>query len=356
MLKRRLSSIHFSTIGLLLTIPMMAVLSVPAQAQIHWTVLIIHGRTDPNNLPCGRKQSYGVFDTDKDCVWNVASPATYGHVKYVYWDAWNHSFDDPKWPGGEAVVHAAVFDNCDVNKAKYCSVICHSAGCAAFEHFVAVSAHDNVVNAIVNVIAAGSAAGGSELANLESKIPAAIKSIFQAVFGEGKFAALDHYITTSYARNAYDHNNMHAIPIRAIGGTGGKNGIEGDLQIFPYQGDNSGTNPDCQQVFFDTHSMCSDTAVALHSSCGHNRVASFQDCNSRLYPYRDSAGTYDFHGWWISDRDDNVYNGPFSSMGKESYNSRFHTYNHSHTELKKLATEEYSACHSVVGFNQFYCW
>jgi hypothetical protein len=235
-LKPRLSSINFYKIGLLFTIVMMAVLSVPAQAQIHWTVLIIHGRTHPNHLPCGRKQSYGVFDTDKDCVWNVASPATYGQVKYVYWDAWNHSFDDPKWPGGEAVIHAAVFDNCDVNKDKYCSVICHSAGCAAFEHFVAVSAHDNVVNAIVNVIAAGSAAGGSELANLESKIPSAIQSIFQAVFGEGKFAPLDHYITTSYARKAYDHNNMHAIPIRAIGGTGGKNGIEGDLQIFPYQG------------------------------------------------------------------------------------------------------------------------
>ncbi len=344
------------TIVFLLTIAMMAVSSAPAHAQIQWTVLVIHGRTDPNHLPCGRKQSYGVFDTDKDCVWNAGTPATFGKVKYVYWDAWNHSFDDPTWPGGEAVVHAAVFDNCDVNKDHYCSVVCHSAGCAAFEHFVAVSAHDNVVNAIVNVIAAGSAAGGSELANLESKIPSAIQKVFQAIFGEGKFAPLDRYLTTSYTRQAYDHNTMHAIPIRAIGGTGGKNGIEGDLQIFPYQGDNSDTNPECQQVFFNTHSMCSDTAVALHSSCGHNRVASFQDCNSTLYPHHDTAGTYDFHGWWISDRYDNVYNGPFSSMGKESYNSRFHTYNHSHTQLKKLATEEYSACHTDVGLNQFYCW
>jgi hypothetical protein len=273
----------------------------------------------------------------------------------VYWDAWNHSFDDTNFPGGEAVVHQAVFDNCNVNTNQYCSVICHSAGCAAFENFVAVTAQPNVIDAVVNVIAAGSAAGGSELANLETSIPSVIEQLYQLIFGEGTFAPIDQYLTTSYARQAYDHNNMQAIPVRAIAGTGGKNGLEGDVLIFPYQGDN-GSNPDCQQVLLNTQSMCSDTAVALHSGCGHNRAASFQDCNSTLTPFDDTAGTYDFHGWWISDSYSNAYDGPFSSMGTQSYNSRFHTYNLSHSDLKTLATEEYSACHAVVGMSEFYCW
>jgi hypothetical protein len=151
---------------------------------------------------------------------------------------------------------------------------------------------------------------------------------------------------------------MHAIPIRAIAGTGGKNkiGAEGDFLVFPVQGNDSTTNPDCQQVLLDTHSMCSDTVVALDSSCGHNRPASFQNCNSTLNPFNDTAGTYDFHGWWISDRYNNVFNGPFSSMGQQLYRSSFHTYNQSHGNLKQLATEEYSACHTAVGQNQFYCW
>ena len=112
MRKRCLPDISCATISFLITIAVMALSSVPAHAQITWTVLVIHGRTDPDNLPCGRKESYGVFNSDVDCVWNAGTPVTFGKVKFVYWDAWNHSFDDPTWPGGEAVVHAAVFDNC----------------------------------------------------------------------------------------------------------------------------------------------------------------------------------------------------------------------------------------------------
>jgi hypothetical protein len=39
-------------------------------------------------------------------------------------------------------------------------------------------------------------------------------------------------------------------------------------------------------------SECDDGAVALHSTCGHNRKASFQDWNSRLSPHHDAAGTF----------------------------------------------------------------
>src|SRR5215469_13650999 len=125
MRERCLPDMSFAAIGFPITIAMMALSSIPAHAQITWTVLVIHGRTDPNNLPCGRTESYGVFDSDKDCVWHAGNPTTVGRVKYVYWDAWNHHLHGPTLPGGEAGVQAAVFDNLDVNNLHYCSVICH---------------------------------------------------------------------------------------------------------------------------------------------------------------------------------------------------------------------------------------
>jgi len=121
--KGGLQKIGGAAITFLITIAMIALPSVPAHGQVQWTVLVIHGRTDPNQVPCGQKESYGVFDSDKNCIWDVPGPVTVGKVKYVYWDAWNHSFDDPIWPGGEAVVHAAVFGNCNVNTNHSCSVM-----------------------------------------------------------------------------------------------------------------------------------------------------------------------------------------------------------------------------------------
>jgi hypothetical protein len=349
--KRCLLDIRFSTIAFLITIAMMGLSSVAAHAQITWTVLVIHGRFDPTS-GCAPEQ-YGTFDHDQACAWNAGTPATIGRVRFVNWDAWNTSFDDPTWPGGEAVVHAAIFDNCDTNTNHYCAVICHSAGCAATEHFIAVCTHQNVLAAITSVMAAGSAAGGSDLADLEESLPVLPQWILDLL---GFEAPLDAFLTTSYTRGAYDHNHMQTVPIRALAGTGGENGKEGALTVFPFQGDNSDTNLDCQQVIFNTHSMCSDSLVALHSSCGHNRVDSFQQCDSRLNPFNDTASTYNYHGWWISDRYLNVDNGPFSSMGKNNYNSTDHTYDLEHSQLKQLVTDEYSACHTVVGQNQFYCW
>jgi hypothetical protein len=336
-------------LGLIMFVP-----SIAAHAQTQWTVLIIHGRFDPST-GCEAEQ-YGTFDYDQGCVWNAGSPTTSGKVLFVNWDAWNNSFDDTTWPGGEAVVQAAVVDNCNVSNNQFCSVICHSAGCAAIENFIAGYSDQNVINAIENVLAAESAAGGSELANDEESLPSWMDGVLNDIWGSDITAPIDQYLTTSYARSAYDHNNMQYVPIRGLAGTGGENGAEGDAEVFPTQDITSSTNPNCQTVFFDSEVMCSDLFVALHSTGAHSRVASFQDANSTLEPYDDTAGTYDFHGWWIGDSYNNAYDGPFSSQGKSLYDSTFHTYNITHTEGKQLAVEEYSACNSVVGTNEFYCW
>src|SRR5215471_21261735 len=122
-------------------------------------VLLIHGRTHDT------KERYGHFRTDQAGAWGNLKPATAGNVWYVQWDAWNHYFDDSRWPGGEAVIHNAIDALCNANKGQACWIICHSAGCAAFEDYLAKSdyAHNPIL--IEHVMAADSAAGGSEIAD-----------------------------------------------------------------------------------------------------------------------------------------------------------------------------------------------
>src|SRR5262249_41216109 len=119
--------------------------------------------------------------------------------------------------------------------------------------------------------------------------------------------------------------------------------------FFPRQS-GSGLNSQCTlcggQV---TSRECSDGTVALHSSCGHNRKASFQGCNSTLSPHTDTAGTFNFHGWWITDHECNGlagstcnWAGPYSSTGSSRWNSGFKTYQNNHMDGARTAIDEYS--------------
>ncbi len=101
---------------------------------------------------------------------------------------------------------------CDNNHGQACWIICHSAGCAAFEDYLAKSnyAHNSIL--IEHVIAAdiGRAAGGSELAD---------NGLLQWLGGlSGCRANLDASLKTSYARGAYNHNNMQGVVVRGVGG------------------------------------------------------------------------------------------------------------------------------------------
>jgi hypothetical protein len=266
-------------------------------------------------------------------------------VWYVQWDAWNHHFDDSSWPGGEAVIRNAINGLCDNNHGQACWIICHSAGCAAFEDYLAKSnyAHNSIL--IEHVIAADSAAGGSELAD---------NGLLQWLGGlSGQRANLDASLKTSYARGAYNHNNMQGVVVRGVGGATASYPLANVIacHFFPRQS-GSNLNPNCTQCLsfpLTVNSECDDGAVALHSTCGHNRKASFQDCNSRLAPHHDGAGTFAYHGWWINDHVCNGdfaqncnWNGPFSDYGKARRNARFHTYRNDHTDGKSVAVFEYS--------------
>jgi len=297
-------------------------------------VLLIHGRWHDT------KEHYGHFRTDQSGAWGNLTPATGGTVWYVQWDAWNHYFDDSRWPGGEAVIHDAIDALCDANKNQACWIICHSAGCAAFEDYLAKSdyAHNSIL--IEHVMAADSAAGGSEIAD---------NGLLRIVGGfAGLSGAIDNSLKTSYARHAYNHNNMQSVVVRGVGGATDNYPYNWLIRcsFFPMQF--GGGNSQCTSCFFFWR-QCDDGLVALHSSCGHNRKASFQDCNSRIPPHNDVAGTFDFHGWWINDhvcngdfRQNCNWNGPYSSFGHSVWNKQFKTYHVDHSNGKEVVVNEYS--------------
>jgi hypothetical protein len=146
---------------------------------------------------------------------------------------------------------------------------------------------------------------------------------------------------------------MQGVVVRGVGGTGGDSTIV--CASFPQQSGSdifgTGLNPDCS-VCGDVPYVaraCADGVVALHSSCGHNRVDSFQDCNSTLYPHTDTDGTYLYHGWWITDQECNGqggpdcnWSGPYSPDANTNWNPGFKTYNADHFVSANNAIAEYS--------------
>lgn len=307
-------------------------------------VLLIHGRLHNTS------EQYGHFTTDQAGAWGGLKPTTTGTVWYVQWDAWNRHFDDSTFPGGEAVVSDAINALCDNSKGQECWIICHSAGCAAFENYLAKSNYASNSILIAHVMTAESAAGGSELAD---------NGLLRLLGGlTGASGPIDDSLKTSYARSAYNHDNMQGVVVRAVGGATDSYPLHAVIacNFFPRQG-GSGLNPDCTPcgLISTTSRECSDGVVALHSSCGHNRVASFQDCNSRIPPHNDTAGTYAFHGWWINDQVCNGdftqscnWNGPFSSFGTSRHNATFKTYRVDHSDGQTAIVDEYSSAPAAL--------
>ena len=326
-------------ISVIATLAVAGMVAIPASAQT-FNVLLIHGRHSPCPNPpyvasggscSGTSQppeQYGTFTTDQAEYWSGYVPTTAGKVVYVQWDAWNNSFDYATSPGGDAVIRQALLNYCAISKSQSCSIICHSAGCPALEYVMATSGLVNTSVSILDVKTAGSAAGGSELASLD--------------FG-GVVAGIDPALEPSYARGDYNHNSMQGVPFRAIAGT--DNSDAATQFSFPSQTAKP-WNPDCTQPL-GLYSTCDDGTVALHSACGHNQAASYQNCLSTLTPNNDSS-TYTYHGWWISDSYGGSHPaGPYSSTGKGVYQSTFHTYSENHGGTKNLMIQEYSACHAA---------
>lgn len=303
-----------------------------AQATTH-NILLIHGRSDSSG------ETFGTLTWDQHKYWEGKLPATAdGHVFFVQWDADHKYFDDHNWPGGQAVIRDAVNRHCQYTAAagyQECYIICHSAGCAASEYFMANDNYCCNPDFFAHVMEAGSAAGGSELASWSWLWPPSQMTI-------------DASIVPTYARSHFNHNNMQGVVIRGIGGSNNDT-LDACIGVWPVQW-NSNNNPQCSvcnSVIFSVQLECSDGAVPLHSSCGHNRDASFIDCNSTLSPNNDTGGTYSYHGWWIHDNICNgqtgggcSWNGPYS--GGTQWNSGYSTYHVNHGGALANIINEYS--------------
>ena len=316
-----------------------ALTSTLAQAQTV-NILMIHGWTDPSKT--NPVEQYGVFSTDQMNDWGSSVPVTGGHVYYVQWDAWNRNFDSTaSGYGGWYWMNYAANNYCNGKNGQACYIICHSIGCAAFENYLAKSSYSTDGIVIKWVLAAESAAGGSELAD------SAVALIGQSL-GFNTNAPIDASITTSYARGAYNHNNMQGVIVRGTGGTSNDTATEvlTTCAYFPEQF-TLNPNADCTTCPVDLETSCDDSTVALHSTCGHNRVAAFENCNGYLpgTSQNDSAGTYEYHTYWIND---SGYKGPFSTAGKGYWNSSEFTWRVDHSLGKTLATDEYSAAPAAL--------
>jgi hypothetical protein len=313
------------------------------------TLIFIHGRLDPNTCPDSpnstdgkfHREQFGLSLRDQCNLWFKA-PVTNTSTVYVQWNSWDHFFDDTSPNGGNYWVRSAIIDYCGNDKNTVCHFICHSAGCAALEQVLARLRSERLLHKfnLANVLAAASAAGGSELANHGWGLP-------EGTVTAHKVARIDRSLTTNYARNAYNHDHME-IPVRAIAGTQLNSApVEIVAKWFPHQ---STTNTQCFKLGITDKSVCIDDDVSLHSGCGHRHRAFYEACGStfRQSPNYQPGKTFDWHGFWIDDSENpsgTHVTGPFSSQGRADYENSFHAYYVSHGPARDLADFEYQACY-----------
>jgi hypothetical protein len=388
-----------------------------------YTILEIHGRyldqstigqCPSNNLNC--LEPYGAQTYDENGAWGAGWPA-FGpryiregngqltlngyyaaQVIWVQWDSWNHGFDytgscgSQGACGGWAVMNQVMAKYCNLGsfppnpwgslQSLGCSVICHSAGCAAFENWLAKAAPTSAYLPVI--MEAGSASGGSEIANIEEDIVNAVDlggldpwgpDVVHWAFGQ-YVGNIDVSLETGNARNIYQHNDTDYNTLYNIAGTNpqlshlvqaavctgavltasgalGQPGIPSNGLVV-----SNDYNHDCYLCGVSApiigatgNSVCFDDLIFTDSGCAHNNTGGYQGCNSTLPGYSDNT-TYDGHGFWGSGPISPVYAinnpyeslAPFSYSGQHFYNPTYHTYGVTHDGTKGIAVQEYGAC------------
>ncbi|MBU1218345.1 hypothetical protein KKF34_19720 [Myxococcota bacterium] len=138
------------------------------------------------------------------------------------YSAWNYSAKGPQpiwlaWDSTQRISSgiSGVMSNLDIackGPDLPCHVVCHSAGCLMITRILAENpGRYNVAS----VTAISGAQGGSEVANIASSLPWYIKDL-AAYFKV--LLPLDADLTTSAARNMYDHNQTSGVPVVTASG------------------------------------------------------------------------------------------------------------------------------------------
>lgn len=146
-----------------------------------------------------------------------------------------HATQDPRTSGScraQTQVYNAIKTYC--SGGNKCSIICHSAGCYAMDYYFATQTASRSINWVVF---AGSASGGSELANLTS-----------GPLPNNKMTAA---LRTSTARS-FNHNKSPVTLYQVAG-------YKGAAWSFALPGED-------------------DNAVSFHSACGYNKTGNMTHC------------------------------------------------------------------------------
>jgi YVTN family beta-propeller protein len=335
---------------------------VPASSLYTHTVLLIHGREldSDNNLDV----VFGGLTFDQSGHWADGPPATgarkpfqfwNSQVVYVQWDSWYQYFTGTGVGGGWTVMDSVMNQYCregiSLNgTSDGCSVICHSAGCAALEAWISTNYFGDNGVYIDQVLAASSAADGSDVAPDQQTIP---DNLFAAIWVQP--APIDPSLTPLYARLAVDHNNMQGTPVLGIAGTSQyfKDAyIDNPLQclVWPYVGISDplfdSWNGDCNHCYEPGLIIeCHDTLVGLDSTCAINKTGAYLGCETNVTGFTEDASTFDSHGYWGSvNYPCGLGCPPYSSTGQDQYNPTYHTYRTDHSGGKATAVQEYSYC------------
>lgn len=175
--------------------------------------LFVHGRSAKNH--CGQINTLNDAQTDVNGYWSgwgyVPRPAG-GNVRYVGFDG--------EQPGG-----AYSWSNCGAQYQLYkalntfckgandCEIYTHSTGGLVAAAFFGKNTSAAGQYRIRRVQLMASAAGGSELADIAVK--------YLAWIGWSNYGGqLDHSVSTSGARNGFDHNRSGGITFYTTSGTG----------------------------------------------------------------------------------------------------------------------------------------
>jgi triacylglycerol esterase/lipase EstA (alpha/beta hydrolase family) len=234
-------------------------------------VVFVHGRSGKH---CGT----GTKDVGN--YWGSAKNISTSKTKYFV--GYDGSTDPRSWGlcRAQSNLYSVIGKKC--SGSNWCTIICHSAGCYATSYFLDKAGRSYNIRTVVS---AGSAEGGSQLADV---------AFWKK---NGMVGALK----TSVARGSYNHNDTKGTPFRMLAGFDGSWKTSAIL---------SGED---------------DGAVNFASACGYNIAGSFNKCGqSRRYSWRYAMS------------------GPSGA----DYSSSKKAYNETHSQMKGVAKKFYKYCKS----------
>ncbi|HEX2872981.1 MAG TPA: hypothetical protein VHP33_17085 [Polyangiaceae bacterium] len=165
--------------------------------------------------------------------------------------AWNTGAN---WTQAIANAKTTLDARCSRAAGQSCTVVCHSTGCPITAAALDIHGTSGGVPRwrINRVLTLGSAEGGTELAST-----GAMANVVASIWGGSVVTPSVSYLSPSYVRGAYDHNDTAGSAFFHVAGYDG--GSYGSAGLLPGQ---------------------DDGVVPFHSACGYVKVFSATQCSN----------------------------------------------------------------------------